>query len=91
MVADDFGTLEGTLEVPSGCEGMPVVLILSGSGPEDRDGNPPRGSYQTDMYKLLALGLRDAGFAALRFDDPGVVIRSVTPSRRARSLLEMRM
>jgi len=61
-----FGTLEGTLEVPEGCAGMPVVLILSGSGSQDRDGNSPR------IYALLAEGLRDAGIAALRFDDPGV-------------------
>lgn len=66
------GSLGGTLAVPAGCTGMPVVLIFSGSGPEDRDGNPPGGSYQTDMYKLLAIGLHDAGFATLRYDDVGV-------------------
>lgn len=71
-VNDQFGVLEGTLEVPAGCVGMPVVLVLSGSGPEDRDGNPPGDTNRTDMYKLLALGLKDAGFATLRFDDPGV-------------------
>lgn len=67
-----YGTVQGTLEVPPGCAPMPAVLIISGSGPQDRDGNSPDGSLNTDMYRLLAQGLGAAAVATLRFDDPGV-------------------
>ena len=89
-VSDDYGPLEGTLDVPPACERMPVVLVLSGSGPEDRDGNSPGASGQTDMYKLLAHGLRDQGFAVLRFDDPGVAHSAKAfPSSEAKITYEL--
>jgi uncharacterized protein len=65
-VENAHGTIEGTLEVPSGCAGMPVVLIISGSGGQDRDGSA------AGMYKHLAEGLKANGIASLRFDDVGV-------------------
>jgi pimeloyl-ACP methyl ester carboxylesterase len=70
-VKNDFGPLEGTLIVPDGCGPMPVVLILSGSGTTDRDGNVP-GDVQPSLYRVLAETLRDAGYAVLRYDDPGI-------------------
>lgn len=71
-VATDLGSLEGSLLVPAGGAPVPVVLILSGSGPQDRDGNTPGESARTDVYRLLAEGLLAQGLASLRFDDPGV-------------------
>jgi len=35
------GTLFGTLGLPVGYNSCPVMLIISGSGPTDRDGNNP--------------------------------------------------
>ncbi|MEZ4220331.1 MAG: alpha/beta fold hydrolase [Polyangiaceae bacterium] len=69
-VQNDYGTLGGVLEVPAACPDT-VVLFLSGSGSQDRDGNA-YGSA-TDMYKTVATALRDsAGVATLRFDDHGI-------------------
>jgi pimeloyl-ACP methyl ester carboxylesterase len=50
-----------------------VVLLLSGSGTTDRDGNlPGEKTGKTDVYKLLAASLRaEAHVATLRFDDEG--------------------
>jgi pimeloyl-ACP methyl ester carboxylesterase len=62
------GVLWGTLDRPR--QGGPVVLILPGSGPTDRDGNGP--SLHTDMYKLLAHGLADRGITTLRIDKRGI-------------------
>ena len=64
------GTLHGTLTVPATATPVPVVLILPGSGPTDRDGNQP--GYRQDVYRLLAEGLAADGIASLRIDKRGV-------------------
>jgi uncharacterized protein len=71
-IQNDLGALDGTLDVPEGCGPMPVVVILSGSGSTDRDGNAPdQTTDKPDIYRVLAKTIVDAGFAALRYDDPG--------------------
>lgn len=66
------GTLYGTLVLPSGKTRLPVVLIIAGSGPTDRDGNSPGMGLRSDMYKLLADSLERYGIASLRYDKRGV-------------------
>ncbi len=66
------GTLYGTLVSPRGKPGIPVVLIIAGSGPTDRDGNSPAMGLRSDMYKLLADSLERHGIASLRYDKRGV-------------------
>lgn len=48
-----------------------VVLIISGSGPTDRDGNQAKGMSNNSL-KLLAEALADEGIASLRFDKRGL-------------------
>lgn len=50
---------------------VPVVLMLAGSGPTDRDGNNHSG-LKTDMYRMLATELAKRGVATCRFDKRGV-------------------
>jgi uncharacterized protein len=61
-------TLAGTLTRPAGDGPFPAVLLLTGSGPQDRDetiaGHKP--------FLLLADTLTRAGYAVLRTDDRGV-------------------
>jgi hypothetical protein len=45
-------------------------VALAGSGPTDRDGNPP--GIRIDNLKLLAHGLADQGIASLRIDKRGI-------------------
>ncbi|NUN47280.1 MAG: alpha/beta hydrolase [Candidatus Brocadiae bacterium] len=63
--------LSGSLTLPAGDGPFPVVLILSDSGPQDRDGNahigPMTWGHQRDIADALAAG----GVACLRWDDPG--------------------
>ena len=57
------GTLRGTLTLPAPASAPagPVVLMIAGSGPVDRDGNEPRLGVKTDMLKQLATGLAARG------------------------------
>jgi len=66
------GTLFGTLTLPEGEGPTPVVLIVAGSGPTDRDGNSPLFPGKNDSLKLLAEGLAGYGIAALRYDKRGI-------------------
>ena len=72
-VALDTGTgsLSGTLTTVDEKERMPVVLIIPGSGPTDRDGNSPLG-VQSNTYKMLADDLAARGIATLRYDKRGI-------------------
>lgn len=66
------GTLYGTLERPASPSPVPVVLIIAGSGPTDRDGNAPAFKSASNCLKLLAEGLLAHGIASLRYDKRGI-------------------
>lgn len=73
------GTLHGTLTLPESAGPLPVVLMIAGSGPTDRDGNNPEGA-RNDSLKLLARELAERGIASLRYDKRGVAAsRPVAP------------
>lgn len=60
--------LGGTLTVPlSAARKVPVVVIIAGSGPTDRNGNSMMG-IRPNSYAQLAWGLAERGIASLRYD-----------------------
>ena len=60
--------LGGTLTVPRGASGaVPVVVIIAGSGPTDRNGNSVMG-IRPNCYAQLAWRLAERGIASLRYD-----------------------
>lgn len=62
------GTIAGTLTTPKNITGkIPVVLIIAGSGPTDRNGNNNAG-LATNTYKMIAEALGRDGIASLRYD-----------------------
>ncbi len=63
------GDLAGTL-VDAG-KATPVVLIIPGSGPTDRNGNNPLG-VTAAPYRLLAEGLAGRGISSVRIDKRGM-------------------
>lgn len=65
-------TLYGTLELPQSRSPVPVVLIIAGSGPTDRDGNSALLPGANNSLKLLAEGLAAQGIASVRYDKRGV-------------------
>ncbi|WP_404935702.1 alpha/beta hydrolase [Paraburkholderia fungorum] len=64
------GPLRGTLLSPAAHD-VPVVLIVPGSGPTDRDGNGPNG-LRASTYRLIAEGLLSHGIASVRIDKRGM-------------------
>ena len=62
--------MRGTLLVPPAGTRFPAALILSGSGPTDRNGDQP--TTHTDNLKLLAHALFAVGVATLRVDKRGI-------------------
>ncbi|MDE0660797.1 MAG: alpha/beta fold hydrolase [Gammaproteobacteria bacterium] len=68
-VAIDAGPakLGGTLTVPNGNPPFPAVLLISGSGPQDRD----ETLFDHKPFWVLADHLSRSGIAVLRVDDAG--------------------
>ncbi|MEP6507629.1 MAG: alpha/beta hydrolase [Gemmatimonadales bacterium] len=66
------GTIYGTLEMPATAGTMPVVLIIAGSGPTDRDGNSRALPGSNNSLKYLADGLVAHGIASVRYDKRGI-------------------
>jgi pimeloyl-ACP methyl ester carboxylesterase len=64
-----LGPLKGTMLAPADGH-TPVMLIIPGSGPTDRDGNNPLG-VKASSYKLLAEGLAAHDIGTVRIDKRG--------------------
>jgi pimeloyl-ACP methyl ester carboxylesterase len=63
------GPLAGTFE--NAGKGTPIVLIIPGSGPTDRDGNNPMG-ITAAPYRMLAEALAAKGVSSVRIDKRGM-------------------
>ncbi len=58
--------INGTLQIPSIDQPVPLVILLTGSGPNDRDGNSMM--TRNDSHKQLANALQDNNIATYRYD-----------------------
>lgn len=66
------GTLYGTLFTPTDVKNPPVVLLIAGSGPTDRDGNTPLIPGKNNSLLQIADSLASHGIACLRYDKRGI-------------------
>ncbi len=71
-VETSYGRLFGSILLPEEGDKFPVVLIIPGSGPTDRDGNNPMIPGKGYVYRQIAESLRDNGIASLRYDKRGI-------------------
>jgi len=62
--------LSGTLTVPKDVKNPPVAVLITGSGPQDR--NEELGPFNHRPFLVLSDHLTKKGIAVLRFDDRGV-------------------
>lgn len=60
--------LAGTLTSPEGSGPYPTVILISGSGPQDRD----ETIFEHKPFLVIADHLTKQGFAVIRFDERGV-------------------
>ena len=58
--------VEGTLLMPETSEKPPLVIIIAGSGPTDRNGN--QNMMKNNSLKFLAEALYENGIASFRYD-----------------------
>jgi uncharacterized protein len=61
-------TLAGTLTLPAGAGPYPAVVLITGSGPENRD----EEIFGFKIFRVIADALTRQGIAVLRYDDRGV-------------------
>lgn len=64
IVINEYVT--GSLMLPPSVENPPLVVIIGGSGPTDRDGN--QAFMKNDSYKKLAKAIWEQGIASFRYD-----------------------
>jgi uncharacterized protein len=79
--------LKGTLLIPDQVKKpLPLVILIAGSGPTDRDGNSP--VLKTNALKLLAEQLTEKGIATFRYDKRGAGSSTVTNFNEANLLFD---
>ena len=66
------GTMKAEVEMPEGEGPFPVMVILAGSGPTDRDGNSVMIPGKNDSLKMVAEEMAANGIASIRYDKRGV-------------------
>jgi pimeloyl-ACP methyl ester carboxylesterase len=72
QIGQGAAALHGSLLRPGDVKVHAAVLMIGGSGPEDRDGNDLKDGQKSQALKLLALALADRGVVSLRYDKRGV-------------------
>lgn len=58
--------VSGELAIPQTDKELPLIIIIAGSGPTDRDGN--QAAMKNNSLKFLAEGLNNNNIATFRFD-----------------------
>ena len=76
------GKVSASLLMPATASGkVPVVLIIAGSGPTDRDGNSLALPGKNNAYRMLAEALAAKGIASLRYDKRGLAASRIANFR----------
>jgi len=76
-VGEDPWKLPGTLTIPAGSGPFPGIVLLAGSGPEDRD----ETIGANHVFKDLAEGLSSRGIVVLRYDKRTYAYKTLDPQK----------
>ncbi|HET9136826.1 MAG TPA: alpha/beta fold hydrolase [Candidatus Kapabacteria bacterium] len=74
VITSDTFKLAATLTIPKSANHPPIVVMVQGSGPQDRD----ESVHANKPFKDLAFGLAAHGIATLRYDKRTYVYSSAT-------------
>lgn len=77
-VGDDQWKLPGTLTIPKGAGPFPGIVLVHGSGPNDRD----ETVFGAKVFKDLAEGLASRGIAVIRYEKRTKVYAARTAATR---------
>lgn len=66
------GTMSALLVEPKGEGPFPIMVIIAGSGPTDKDGNSDVMAGHNDSLKMVAQSLAEQGIASIRYDKRGI-------------------
>ncbi len=72
MLETPTGFLRGSIMIPFAVGKFPLVVLISGSGPTDRDGNSLGLPGKNNSLAMLAQALVERGIASVRYDKRGV-------------------
>ena len=84
-ISNSFGTVQGTLLMPEQPGKVPVVLLIAGSGPTDRNMNQGM-AFRSNSFLMLARALAANGIASVRYDK-----RSVGKSSSKQEQVDLRL
>ncbi|MEO5817180.1 MAG: alpha/beta fold hydrolase [Gemmatimonadaceae bacterium] len=71
-IATPAGLIAGSVRCPSMPAPWPVVLLISGSGPTDRNGNSAMLPGENNALRMIAEALAARGIASVRYDKRGI-------------------
>lgn len=83
------GNLAGTIMRPAGRARYPLVMLIAGSGPTDRNGNAIGASSGPASLRLLAEALSMRGIATVRYDKRGIGGSRAAGQREADTRFDM--
>lgn len=66
------GTMSATVLIPEGEGPFPAMVMLSGSGPTDKNGNSLITPGKNNGLKMVAEALAEQGIATIRYDKRGI-------------------
>jgi uncharacterized protein len=81
------GKIKGSLSIPSKGKTFPLVIIIAGSGPTDRNGNNG-AAVTSNSYKILADSLLQHNIASLRYDKRGIAESADTAVKEENMVFE---
>lgn len=88
-VKTNRAVIKGTLTLPDGANSVPVVLLIAGSGPTDRDGNSTLANGKSNYLMQISEALKAKNIAVLRFDKRGVGQSTTTKAANEVSFEDM--
>ncbi|MFW6026026.1 MAG: alpha/beta hydrolase, partial [Candidatus Woesearchaeota archaeon] len=85
------GKLAGTVAFPKKLnKELPIVILVAGSGPTDRDGNNPLLNFEINTLKEIAHYLSSNGIMTFRYDKRGIRESSALMKSETDSFLKYR-